>query len=242
MVTPGMSAASQSRLLLPARRRPASGHRPVLRDRPRHRPRPGRRRHRRATARAGRGNPLGRARRRDGPGRRRQPRDGRLTRESGAISTFVMSFDAVASRAPQIEIHEELASFIAPDPNLFHGDVELRELDGTGWSRSRSAPGTSELARLRDADLVATPAEGAARRWRPRVPRAGRHLSLLESARTGRRVTSRAAAAAGTGAAPVAAELGRGDPDLPLAGLGGHATTARLHATGFDGHASSCVE
>ena len=140
-----------------------------------------------------------------------------------------MSFDAVASRASRIEIHGELGRSIAPDPNLFHGDVELRELDGTGWVTLPISAGYERSSRgYGIADLAATPAG--------EEPRAGGALafhvldvmeSLLESARTGRRVD---VASRCPRPAPVplqsAAELGRGDPDLPLAGLGGHATTA----------------
>lgn len=115
---------------------------------------------------------------------------GALIHESGAISTLVMSFDAVASRASRIEIHGELGSLIAPDPNLFRGDVELRELDGTGWVTLPISAGYERSSRgYGIADLAATPAG--------EEPRAGGALafhvldvmeSLLESARTGRRV------------------------------------------------------
>jgi predicted dehydrogenase len=115
---------------------------------------------------------------------------GALIHESGAISTLVMSFDAVASRASRIEIHGELGSLIAPDPNLFRGDVELRELDGTGWVTLPISAGYERSSRgYGIADLAATPTGDE--------PRAGGALSfhvldvmesLLESARTGRRV------------------------------------------------------
>jgi predicted dehydrogenase len=115
---------------------------------------------------------------------------GALFHESGAISTLVMSFDAVASRASRIEIHGELGTLIAPDPNLFRGDVELRELDGTGWVTLPISAGYERSSRgYGIADLAATPAG--------EEPRAGGALafhvldvmeSLLESARTGRRV------------------------------------------------------
>lgn len=50
---------------------------------------------------------------------------GVLVHESGALSTLVMSFDAVQTRSPNIEIHGEDASLIVPDPNYFDGDVEI---------------------------------------------------------------------------------------------------------------------
>ena len=68
---------------------------------------------------------------------------GALIHESGAISTLVMSFDAVASRASRIEIHGELGSLIAPDPNLFPATSSCASSTGPAGSRSRSAPGTS---------------------------------------------------------------------------------------------------
>ncbi|MFJ6280268.1 Gfo/Idh/MocA family protein [Arthrobacter subterraneus] len=50
---------------------------------------------------------------------------GVLVHESGALSTLIMSFDAVQTRSPNIEIHGETASLIVPDPNYFDGDVEI---------------------------------------------------------------------------------------------------------------------
>lgn len=55
---------------------------------------------------------------------------GVLIHESGALSTLVMSFDAVATQANNIEIHGDCGSLIVPDPNRFDGDVKLRRLDG----------------------------------------------------------------------------------------------------------------
>jgi predicted dehydrogenase len=115
---------------------------------------------------------------------------GALVHASGAISTLVMSFDAVASRASRIEIHGESGSLIAPDPNRFTGDVQLHELDAPDWITLPVSAGYERSSRgYGIADLAAT-APGA-------EPRAGGSLafhvldimeSLLESARTGRRV------------------------------------------------------
>lgn len=58
---------------------------------------------------------------------------GILTHESGAISTLVMSFDAVATAASHIEVHGEAGSLIVPDPNTFAGDVQIATLTDAAW-------------------------------------------------------------------------------------------------------------
>lgn len=58
---------------------------------------------------------------------------GVLVHASGALSTMVMSFDAVATQAANIEIHGEKGSLIVPDPNHFEGVVKLRALGSTEW-------------------------------------------------------------------------------------------------------------
>ena len=57
-----------------------------------------------------------------------------LTHESGALSTVVMSFDTVATKASNIEVHGETGSLIVPDPNNFAGDVRLHTLDSREWT------------------------------------------------------------------------------------------------------------
>ncbi|MFC4137930.1 MULTISPECIES: Gfo/Idh/MocA family protein [unclassified Microbacterium] len=59
---------------------------------------------------------------------------GVLTHASGALSTLVMSFDAVATRASNIEVHGESGSLVVPDPNNFDGEVLLNILGGDGWT------------------------------------------------------------------------------------------------------------
>jgi predicted dehydrogenase len=115
---------------------------------------------------------------------------GVLVHASGVLSTLFMSFDTVASRASRIEIHGEAASLIAPDPNMFTGDVELRELDGDDWVTLPPSAGYLGAARgYGIADLAGTP--------RGMEPRAGGRLayhvldvmeSLLASAASGRSV------------------------------------------------------
>jgi predicted dehydrogenase len=114
---------------------------------------------------------------------------GILEHANGALSTLVMSFDTVASRASRIEVHGERASLIAPDPNVFHGDVELQELGSELWATLPVSAGHAGSSRgYGIADLAATP-DGE-------EPRAGGAIafhvldimeSLLRSARTGAR-------------------------------------------------------
>ena len=114
---------------------------------------------------------------------------GVLVHESGVLSTLVMSFDAVATRAASIELHGERGSIVAPDPNRFAGDVELHELGGSGWTTLPVSAGYERASRgYGIADLAATPAGVE--------PRAGGMLalhvldvmeSLLRSARSGDR-------------------------------------------------------
>lgn len=112
---------------------------------------------------------------------------GVLVHASGALSTLVMSFDAVKSKSPNIEIHGELGSLAVPDPNHFDGDVELFALGATEWETLPVSAGYTDSGRgFGIADLAATPAG--------REPRAGGALayhvlevmeSVLESAHSG---------------------------------------------------------
>ncbi|MGC5165398.1 Gfo/Idh/MocA family protein [Luteimicrobium sp. DT211] len=82
---------------------------------------------------------------------------GVLRHESGALSTLVMSFDTVASRASRIEIHGEKGSLVVPDPNGFDGAVELHTLDDD-WQTLPVSAGYRDGARGYGlADLAATP-------------------------------------------------------------------------------------
>ncbi|MEE2524159.1 Gfo/Idh/MocA family oxidoreductase [Pseudarthrobacter sp. J75] len=112
---------------------------------------------------------------------------GVLVHASGALSTLLMSFDAVKSKSPNIEIHGEHGSLVVPDPNRFDGDVRLFALGAEDWETLPVSAGYLDAGRgFGIADLAATP-QGA-------EPRAGGALayhvlevmeSLLESARTG---------------------------------------------------------
>ena len=115
---------------------------------------------------------------------------GVLVHESGALSTLVMSFDAVATQSANIEVHGPLGTLAVPDPNHFDGETRLRSLDGTGWETLPVSAGYVDSGRgYGIADLAATP-EGE-------EPRAGGTLayhvldvmeSLLDSAHAGKAV------------------------------------------------------
>ncbi|MEU5870615.1 Gfo/Idh/MocA family oxidoreductase [Glycomyces sp. NPDC047369] len=115
---------------------------------------------------------------------------GVLRHESGALSTLVMSFDSVATRASNIEVHGQTGSLIVPDPNHFDGEVELHALGGE-WETLPPSAGYRDAGRgYGVADLAATA---------PGLPfRANGDLAyhvletmtaLLEAARNGTTVT-----------------------------------------------------
>lgn len=66
---------------------------------------------------------------------------GVLTHASGALSTIVMSFDAVASAAPKLEVHGLLGSLVVPDPNAFDGEVRLMVNGDDTWQTLAPAAG-----------------------------------------------------------------------------------------------------
>ncbi|MEV7634938.1 Gfo/Idh/MocA family oxidoreductase [Pseudarthrobacter enclensis] len=112
---------------------------------------------------------------------------GTLTHAGGAVSTLMMSFDAVRTKSPNLEIHGERGSLVVPDPNRFDGDVELFALGASQWEVLPVSAGYLDAGRgFGIADLAATPPGTE--------PRAGGALafhileimeSMLESARTG---------------------------------------------------------
>ncbi|MCB5291123.1 Gfo/Idh/MocA family protein [Arthrobacter sp. SO3] len=112
---------------------------------------------------------------------------GVLVHASGALSTLVMSFDAVKTKSANIEVHGEHGSLAVPDPNHFAGDVQLFVLGADDWETLPVSAGYEDSGRgFGIADLVRTPAG--------QEPRAGGALafhaldvmeSLLESAHTG---------------------------------------------------------
>lgn len=112
---------------------------------------------------------------------------GVLTHAGGALSTLVMSFDAVGTQAAPIEVHGQQGSLLVPDPNHFDGEVKLRELGSPDWLTMPVSAGYQNAARgYGIADLANTPAG--------QEPRAGGRLgyhvldvmqSLLRSADLG---------------------------------------------------------
>ncbi|MGW2091489.1 Gfo/Idh/MocA family protein [Promicromonospora sukumoe] len=82
---------------------------------------------------------------------------GVLRHVSGVLSTLVMSFDSVATRASNIEVHGQAGSLVVPDPNQFDGDVELHELGGS-WVTLPPSAGYRDAGRgYGVADLATTP-------------------------------------------------------------------------------------
>ncbi|MEA5455028.1 Gfo/Idh/MocA family oxidoreductase [Sinomonas sp. JGH33] len=121
---------------------------------------------------------------------------GVLVHESGALSTLVMSFDAVATHSANIEVHGSLGTLAVPDPNHFDGDTRLFRLGGSEWETLPVSAGYIDSGRgYGIADLARTP--------QGEEPRASGTLayhvldvmeSLLDSAHSGKAVatTSRA--------------------------------------------------
>ncbi|HLT66377.1 MAG TPA: Gfo/Idh/MocA family oxidoreductase [Microbacterium sp.] len=114
---------------------------------------------------------------------------GVLVHASGALSTLVMSFDTVGSRASRIEVHGEFGSLIVPDPNNFDGETELKTLDDDEWrvlDQSAGYVGVGRGIGLQDLALAGgTPrASGTVAFHALEVME-----SLIESAHEGRAVT-----------------------------------------------------
>jgi predicted dehydrogenase len=138
---------------------------------------------------------------------------GVLVHASGALSTLFMSFDAVQSKSPNIEIHGERGSLVVPDPNHFDGDVQLFSLGAEDWDTLPVSAGYVDSGRgFGIADLASTPA-GA-------EPRAGGAMayhalevmeSVLESAHSGSavRISSTVERPAGVELTVLAGELDR---------------------------------
>lgn len=115
---------------------------------------------------------------------------GVLEHRTGALSTILMSFDAVGSKASRIEVHGVSGSLVVPDPNNFSGDVHLRRLDVAGWEELPVSAGYRDAGRgCGLADLATAEPD--------RPPRASAALAfhvlevmerLLESAASGSRL------------------------------------------------------
>ncbi len=72
---------------------------------------------------------------------------GVLEHASGALSTLVMSFDAVATRSANIEVHGESGSMVVPDPNTFDGEVLVRSLADVDWIVQEPSAGYIDAGR-----------------------------------------------------------------------------------------------
>jgi predicted dehydrogenase len=94
-----------------------------------------------------------------------------LRHESGAITTLVMSFDAVATRSSNLEVHGEAGTLAVPDPNIFSGTVDFRALGSAEWRTLEASAGYSDAGRgVGLLDLARTPTG--------QEPRAGGSLAL----------------------------------------------------------------
>ena len=72
---------------------------------------------------------------------------GVLEHAGGALSTVVLSFDAVATGAPPIEGHGERGSLVVPDPNTFDGTVRLHLLGEQEWTEVPPTAGYQDAER-----------------------------------------------------------------------------------------------
>ncbi|MGF3056284.1 Gfo/Idh/MocA family protein [Microbacterium sp. YY-01] len=90
---------------------------------------------------------------------------GVLRHASGALSTLVMSFDAVDTRSANIEVHGAQGTLVVPDPNHFDGDVQLRTLDSTEWTTLEPSAGYQDAGRgvgVHDRAITGDPAAARA--------------------------------------------------------------------------------
>src|SRR5699024_1921537 len=127
---------------------------------------------------------------------------GVLVHESGVLSTLVMSFDAVATSEPPIEVHGTEGTLAVPDPNHFSGEVSVRRLAGEGWEPLATSGGYSGAGR--GIGLQDMAVRGPELRASGEL---GQHVlevmnAVLESSRSGSRVEI-----AGTVSRPEAVEL-----------------------------------
>jgi predicted dehydrogenase len=116
---------------------------------------------------------------------------GVLEHAGGALSTLMMSFDVWAARLPRIEVYGTEGTLSVPDPNHFHGKVEILTAARQEWTEVPAAAGHRNATRgYGVADLAHAITHGTA-------PRASGELayhvldvmeSLLVAARTGKEV------------------------------------------------------
>lgn len=90
---------------------------------------------------------------------------GTLEFENGALVTLVTSFDVWHSQLPRIEIYGSTGSIVAPDPNLFSGNILLRSEDDTEWQEMAvEFPHTENMRGLGVSDMARAIREGSRHR------------------------------------------------------------------------------
>lgn len=120
---------------------------------------------------------------------------GLLEHVSGAVTALMTSFDVVASRQPDIEVHGTDGSLLVPDPNNFGGSVLIRRQDSQDWSALPASAGYQDGGRgIGVADLAGRMAAGQPHRASAEV--ALHVLDVMQSLLTAAR--EQASAAIGT--------------------------------------------
>ena len=83
---------------------------------------------------------------------------GVLVHANRALSTLVLSLDATASRAPNLEVHGLLGSLSVPDPGGYGGDVTVRRRTEQRWRTLTTSAGYADgFCGIGLLDLVRTP-------------------------------------------------------------------------------------
>lgn len=72
---------------------------------------------------------------------------GTLEHASGAISTVLLSFDAVATQSRPIEVFGETGTLSVPDPNVFDGTVLVCKIGSDEWREVAVDAGYERAAR-----------------------------------------------------------------------------------------------
>ncbi len=72
---------------------------------------------------------------------------GVLVHESGALSTLLMSFDAVNTTAAPIEVHGTAGTLAVPDPNHFRGEVRVSTEERGEWRALPTSGGYERAGR-----------------------------------------------------------------------------------------------
>ena len=89
---------------------------------------------------------------------------GSLEFASGAVGTFVASFDVWGSNVPRIEIYGTEGSLSVPDPNIFGGDVLLLRAGEKTWTKIPLTHSTDVSRGIGVADMAYALRHGRAQR------------------------------------------------------------------------------